>query len=742
MAGHKYDRFDLPFLRKENGRIYNDTFDVTDTTEKLKGVFNADDTVDLKNYLVYRPIPQELLDLREIPNVHVDSPEMEEHYTGIVKGSFHGRWIDGEYWNPLMIYWVVLYVFPAYRIEEGTGKVLMTDEFQSPLYCSIDRYILDLLWLAMLNTKDFAIMGSRGIGKSVLMSCPIDRAFRLYPRSWSVISSTTKLMTAEAWNKVEESMRATDLAHPALKHKLIKDSEELKLSGEVITLPDGTSEHRGYRSKIERVIYANNSGASKGKRPHLQLIEEFAAFPPKGNKGSLLSCMGGSRGSWYIGGEKKGTVMYAGTGGSVENEEAEAVFMDPAANDMIPNDDWKHVMGSKSTGCFIPVQLKKTKTWETYGTPDIALAIRDVKAEREAKKGNPEALLLLIQEFPMTPEEMFMRRGSNIFNQDRIASQRTRIDFGGDDTPKIERGDLNWIREKGEITGVRWSSNPYGDFHVLEHPVWSIEGSKHTTSTKGVYIGGCDSIDQGNAESSFATDSKKGSELSVLIKKRVVPGEYFNGDSNIYVAYYNKRSDYVVDDWDNACKLAKYYESQINLEFTKTSIIGHFKSLNMLAYLKKRVAMNTNDASGDKESKLIGTTAGNGIIDYQDQLVMQYINDNCDRIWFPKLLMQLQIYNRNHRTPYDLVIAMGLCELADEDLIGKKIKTSKPVEEFEDIGFYRDPATGMKKWGVIPRHNDIQKNALGFVPTDQEEHVDNSGVVWKDHSQDSRGRIV
>ena len=78
-----YRRFDskrIPFLTKENGKVLNGHWDVTDTPEFLTGVRDTEHKVHLKDYLVYRPVPKAILALREKPSVHPQSFEMQQYY--------------------------------------------------------------------------------------------------------------------------------------------------------------------------------------------------------------------------------------------------------------------------------------------------------------------------------------------------------------------------------------------------------------------------------------------------------------------------------------------------------------------------------------------------------------------------------------------------------------------------------------------------------------------------------------
>jgi hypothetical protein len=164
-----------------------------------------------------------------------------------------------------------------------------------------------------------------------------------------------------------------------------------------------------------------------------------------------------------------------------------------------------------------------------------------------------------------------------------------------------------------------------------------------------------------------------------------------------------------------------YYNAEVNIEYTKIGIVNYFKQYKQSHRLMRRpqVAMPKDTTEieemarmyGVERTTLIGTPATNTVIDHQDGKIKEYIDDYYDQIYFPDLLEQLREYRRNDRRKFDLVIAMGLCELADEELMGTP---AQPQQEYKDelklYGYYIDPATGRKKFGVLP--NQVPNEAL------------------------------
>lgn len=214
------------------------------------------------------------------------------------------------------------------------------------------------------------------------------------------------------------------------------------------------------------------------------------------------------------------------------------------------------------------------------------------------------------------------------------------------------------------------------------------------------------SIDQGALDS---TSIKNRSSLACMIKKRIVDGQYFKQTSNLYVAKYLGRSLDVRWDYENVLKLVMYYDCEVNIEYTKIGIVSYFREHGQYHRFMKRpmIAMPSAGDGTDRlfqlrKDNLIGTTATTNVIDHQDGKIKEYIDDFYQNIMFKDLLEQLRDYKREDRTKYDLVIAMGLCELADEDLMGiPSVEERKETRDFRPFGYYTD-AEGYMQWGELP----------------------------------------
>jgi hypothetical protein len=69
------------------------------------------------------------------------------------------------------------------------------------------------------------------------------------------------------------------------------------------------------------------------------------------------------------------------------------------------------------------------------------------------------------------------------------------------------------------------------------------------------------------------------------------------------------------------------------------------------------------------------------------------------------MLNQLNKYTDENKGKFDIVAAMAMAEVGDEELNGIIPKVNKPIsDEFQDIGYYTDER-GYKRFGIIPKTN-------------------------------------
>jgi hypothetical protein len=689
----------------------NGHWDVTETVEFLTGIRTGEEEIRLKDYLVYRPLPKAITALTVKPDVHPQSYDMQMYYKKINKAMEEGIYIGSEYYNPMFCFWLIMFMFEI-PLYDDKGNPLDGFEVGRPLYSNIDRYVFDLLWKGYKTRKYGAIMGGRGIGKSFITDSVMAWYYMIFDSQELIVSATSDPIVEEAWDKVTDTIKAIEKEYPGYRQKQKTSSTKKIVAGEEYFDSNHDEQTRGSGNEIRRITYADNPNVTRGRRPHFQHIEEFASFPSHPSKGSLKNCLGQSKGSWKIMGSiMKAFVMLTGTGGSVNNKDAEDVFTNPRGFNLLLVNEW-----GRETGIFIPAYLKYGGTWEHSGVPNIELAMRQLIQSRKDLESDPVAFMQELQEFPITLEEVFTVTGTNIFNQDKIAEQLTKLKVAT--VKPWKEGRLDYIMDKeGNPTGVEFIEVRGGKIIIVEPP--DIESNGQIMNN--LYVGGVDSIDQGKKDSLV-----DGSKLAVAIKKRI-SNNMFSRTSQVYVAFYNERSDDVRWDYENVLKLSMYYNAKLNIEYTKINIISFFRDKGQLWRILKRpsIAIGSN-VSGAKASTLLGTPATGAVIDHQDQKFADYIDDYYYLIMYIPVLEQSRDYSREKRTAFDFVVACGLAELADEDFLGKPASTTGTASsDLAMIGVYRD-RNGKKRWGPIPK-KETEITSIA----EEELQSDNSSDAYK-----------
>ena len=219
---------------------------------------------------------------------------------------------------------------------------------------------------------------------------------------------------------------------------------------------------------------------------------------------------------------------------------------------------------------------------------------------------------------------------------------------------------------------------------------------------KNLYVIGIDGIDIGSGQTSENT--KNPSDFCLVVKKRV-----YGLDEPQYVAIYKDRPNDIREAYRTAVKLAQYYNAVINIEATRQSIIPWAREKKFLKYFMKRPRATLTDSIRNT-NKQYGTPATLAIISHQTDLIADYINDYSHTIWFDEMLDEFNRYTDENKRKFDIVAAVAMCELADEELAGvipKQVTVQN--DTWQDVGYYTDEH-GCKRWGVIPKVNNVEVN--------------------------------
>lgn len=330
---------------------------------------------------------------------------------------------------------------------------------------------------------------------------------------------------------------------------------------------------------------------------------------------------------------------------------------------------------------------------------------------------SPKALINYSAEYCFNAEEAFALEGDNKFNKVNIANQLAEIRLHKRG-PRPEIGHIDYFYKNGKhsldnIDGFKWILNPNGKVKILEHPVWSDLYAEQVAKLKeetdeeipvykemrDLYIAGIDGIDIGKNQTSKET--RDASDFCITILRRA------NGlrEPQI-VAMYKDRPDDIRTAYKIAMCLLRYYNCKVNIEATRMGFVTWARENKCLSFFMKRPRATLTDVKNGT-SKQYGTPATATIIDQHTDLTAAFVEDYCHTIWFEEILEQLNSYNDENKGKFDIIAALGMTFLADQELSGRQpTLVEKEVEQFEDYGYYYDEK-GIKRFGIIPKQESF-----------------------------------
>lgn len=391
------------------------------------------------------------------------------------------------------------------------------------------------------------------------------------------------------------------------------------------------------------------------------------------------------------------------------------IYYEPRAFKILPyRHNYTETKEFVETGFFMPyyVQSLNPVYMDKRGVCNEDEFKKVLQVERDALAALPTKYVEKCAERCWTAEEAFNMEGDNKFNKGNIVEQLTRI-RALKECPPIKIGWLEYTYKNGEhleqnITGFHWIDSPTGKIRILEDPLWLLPQKKDEEGKviwnppnepiRNLYVIGIDGIDIGKLQTSEYT--KDASDFCLVVKKRA-----YGLQEPQYVAIYKDRPNDIREAYKIAMKLAEYYNATINIEATRQGIIPYAKSRGLISRFMRRpratlaeTARNTN--------KQYGTPATLAIIDHQTDLIRDYIEDYCHNIWFEDMLDEANRYTNENKRKFDIIVAMAMAELADEELQGVvPYKVEDLTKTWRRIGYYTDEF-GRRRYGEIPDQNN------------------------------------
>jgi hypothetical protein len=122
--------------------------------------------------------------------------------------------------------------------------------------------------------------------------------------------------------------------------------------------------------------------------------------------------------------------------------------------------------------------------------------------------------------------------------------------------------------------------------------------------------------------------------------------------------------------YENAAKLLTYYGCKAVLEATRTAILTHFRDHKYMDLLMRRPRSTMPDVT-KSNSQMYGAPATVKVINHYRELIYDFILDYWHTMSFLEMVTQLLRYSDEMKKLFDIVAAMGMAELGDEELSSK-----------------------------------------------------------------------
>lgn len=636
----------------------------------------------------------------------------KEQYTRCKYGmTSHGYTITGDNY-----FFLNFYQLPVVDMGKASGEG--TNE-SFPVFFASQYMFFHYLQMCRVLHKNAALMKARSIGFSEINASLAARLYTTIKRSRTMITCFKDTYLNGTFSKLDHALTFINTNADGFFKPRLTDKALEKKSGYQVKI-DGQFTDFGWRSVV---IGINGSKPSniRGDRVDLLIYDEAGSWP------DLTTAVVQGQELCEVQGVPRGIMLFGGTGGDFGPplEGLKKIYYNPKAFKILPfRHKWTQDGTTIESGFFLPyfLQSLNPEYMDSRGVCNQTEYKKLLQEERNNLLAVPEEYLKKCAERCWNAEEAFTLEGQNKFNKMKIADQLAKIRLHKIG-PRPQVGTIDYTYKSNKhslenIDGFRWLLNS-GKVQILEHPVWSdlykeqIEKQKREAEEQGIdfeapvytemndlYVAGIDGIDIGAAQTSKET--RDPSDFCIVIKRRA-----FGLNEPQYVAMYKDRPQNIREAYKIAMCMCRYYNCRINIEATRVGMITWARENKCLQYFMKRPRVTLTDIKYGT-TKQYGTPATKTIIEQQTDLIADYVEDYGHNIWFEDMLEQLNGYNDENKTKFDIIAALGMVELADQELSGRQpTKVDKEVEEFQDYGYYINDK-GYREFGVIPKKQSNQ----------------------------------
>ena len=587
----------------------------------------------------------------------------KEQYTRCKYGmTSHGYTITGDNY-----FFLNFYQLPVVDMDKASGEG--TNE-SFPVFFASQYMFFHYLQMCRVLHKNAALMKARSIGFSEINASLAARLYTTIKRSRTVITCFNDTYLNGTFSKLDHALTFINTNADGFFKPRLTDKALEKKSGYQIKI-DGQFTDFGWLSVVKGINGSKPSNI-RGERVDLLIYDEAGSWP------DLTTAVVQGQELCEVQGVPRGIMLFGGTGGDFGPplEGLKKIYYNPRAFKILPfRHKWTQDGTTIESGFFLPyfLQSLNPEYMDSRGVCNQIEYKKVLQEERNNLLAVPEDYLKKCAERCWNAEEAFTLEGQNKFNKMKIADQLAKIRLHKIG-PRPQVGTIDYTYKSNKhslenINGFRWLLNS-GKVQILEHPVWSdlykeqIEKQKREAEEQGIdfeapvytemndlYVAGIDGIDIGAAQTSKET--RDPSDFCIVIKRRA-----FGLNEPQYVAMYKDRPQNIREAYKIAMCMCRYYNCRINIEATRVGMITWARENKCLQYFMKRPRATLTDIKYGT-TKQYGTPATKTIIEQQTDLIADYVEDYGHNIWFEDMLVQLNGYNDENKTKFDIIAALG-----------------------------------------------------------------------------------
>lgn len=587
----------------------------------------------------------------------------KEQYTRCKYGmTSHGYTITGDNY-----FFLNFYQLPVVDMDKASGEG--TNE-SFPVFFASQYMFFHYLQMCRVLHKNAALMKARSIGFSEINASLAARLYTTIKRSRTVITCFNDTYLNGTFSKLDHALTFINTNADGFFKPRLTDKALEKKSGYQIKI-DGQFTDFGWLSVVKGINGSKPSNI-RGERVDLLIYDEAGSWP------DLTTAVVQGQELCEVQGVPRGIMLFGGTGGDFGPplEGLKKIYYNPRAFKILPfRHKWTQDGTTIESGFFLPyfLQSLNPEYMDSRGVCNQIEYKKVLQEERNNLLAVPEDYLKKCAERCWNAEEAFTLEGQNKFNKMKIADQLAKIRLHKIG-PRPQVGTIDYTYKSNKhslenINGFRWLLNS-GKVQILEHPVWSdlykeqIEKQRKEAEEQGIdfevpvytemndlYVAGIDGIDIGAAQTSKET--RDPSDFCIVIKRRA-----FGLNEPQYVAMYKDRPQNIREAYKIAMCMCRYYNCRINIEATRVGMITWARENKCLQYFMKRPRATLTDIKYGT-TKQYGTPATKTIIEQQTDLIADYVEDYGHNIWFEDMLVQLNGYNDENKTKFDIIAALG-----------------------------------------------------------------------------------